>query len=397
MKKKTNRFLPYSRQTIDNKDISSVIKYLKNDFITQGSNIKDFEKNFAKFVGSKYAVACSSGTAALHLACLALGLNKNSNLLSPTVSFLASANCAQFLGANTYFTDVENENFTISIDSLKKELKKRKIDVVIAMHMGGQPADLEEIFNLQKKFNFKIIEDACHALGSKYKNTRIGSCKFSDISTFSFHANKVITTGEGGMITTNDKNIFEKILKLRTHGAHKNKREFENSNLALDEKGNSNMWYYEMKEVGYNYRLTSFQSALGNSQLKKINFFLKRKKKIAKLYRSLLKNNNLIKLLPENKNSITANHLFTLLIDFNRLGKSRNFIMNKLKLKGIGSQVLYIPLHLQPYYQKKYGYRLGDFPEAEKYYSDCLSIPIFSDLKDQEVKYIAKNINEIIS
>ena len=257
------RFLPYSRQDINNKDIKKVIDVLKSDFITQGPNILEFEKNFAKYVGAKYAVSCASGTAALHLSCLALGINKNSRIATSSITFVASANCGEFLGATTELSDIDNETYCMSIKSLEELLKKKKIDLVIPVHMCGHSADMQNIFNLKKKYNFKIIEDSCHALGGKYKNYKVGSCKFSDLSTFSFHPVKPLTTGEGGMITTNNKKIYEKIKIFRTHGITKDENKFKNKLNAFDKNKKANKWYYEMIALGYNYRLTDIQSAQG--------------------------------------------------------------------------------------------------------------------------------------
>tara|TARA_Y100000590_G_C15493242_1_gene928635 strand:- start:202 stop:999 length:798 start_codon:yes stop_codon:yes gene_type:complete len=263
--------------------------------------------------------------------------------------------------------------------------------------MAGHPANLNEIYNLKKKYNFKLIEDACHALGGSYKNTKIGSCKYSDISTFSFHPVKSITTGEGGMITTNSKEIYKKLLKLRSHGMNKDKNDFLNKDIAFDKDGKPNVWYYEITELGFNYRITDMQSALGESQLKKVDKFIKIRRKIAKTYNDGFAKNKLIKTPAETSNVKHAYHLYTILIDFKNLRKSRNQIMNELKKNNIGTQVLYIPIYQQPYYSKKYGYKKVDFPAAEKYYEKCLSIPIFPGLKKNEVNYVIKKINSIIS
>jgi len=396
VKKKLEHFLPYSRQSIDKKDIYEVTKTLKKDFITQGPKIYEFEKNFAKYVKAKYAVACATGTAALHIACQSLKLGKGRNLLTSPITFVASANCAQFLGADTHFADIDLDNYCISPSSLEKILKNKKIDIVVVVHMSGHPADLEGINNLKKKYDFKIIEDACHALGSSYKNKKIGSCFYSDISTFSFHPVKPITTGEGGMVTTNSEKIYKSLLKFRTHGIHKNKDDFFNKDMAYDKIGNVNQWYYEMSDLGHNHRITDFQSALGNSQLKKIDKFIQARRKIAKIYNNGFSKNKFIKVPKVNPNISHAYHLYTLLIDFKRINKSRNEIMKKLRDMNIGTQVLYIPVHLQPYYLKKYGFKIGDFPNAENYYESCLSIPIFPNIQKREIDYVIDRINNLV-
>ena len=391
------RFLPYSRQNIDKNDIKSVVQVLKSDFITQGPNIDKFEKEFAKYVESKYAICCATGTAALHLACLALGINSKSKVLTTPITFVASANCAEFLGANVNFTDVDDETYCMSVIDLEKKLKKQKIDLVIPVHLAGHSADMKKIYQLKKKYKFKIIEDSCHALGGKYNGYKIGSCKFSDISTFSFHPVKPITSGEGGMITTNSKKIYEKLKLLRTHGIHKNPNYFTNKELAFDKLHLPNKWYYEMSHLGYNYRLTDIQAALGSSQLTKIEKFAKKRNVIAKYYLKNLKTNNLIK-LPVTKVGVRhAFHLFTILIEFDKIKKTRNQVMEELASFNIGSQVLYIPVYYQPYYKKKYNYNPKDFPNASEYYSKALSIPIFFDLKKTEQNFIIKKINKIIN
>lgn len=391
------RFLPYGRQNIDRNDIKSIVEVLKSDFITQGPNINKFEKEFAKYVGAKYAVCCATGTAALHLACLALGINSKSRVLTSAITFVASANCAEFLGASIVFADIDEETNCMSIIDLEKKLKKQKIDLVIPVHLAGHSADMKKIYQLKKKYKFKIIEDSCHALGGKYNGYKIGSCKFSDVSTFSFHPVKPITTGEGGMITTNNKKIYEKLKLLRTHGIHKDPNYFTNKELAFDKLRVPNKWYYEMSHLGYNYRLTDIQATLGSSQLAKLDKFTRKRNQIAKNYLKNLKTNNLITLPLTKTNVYHAFHLFTILIDFDKIKKTRNQVIEELASFNIGSQVLYIPVYYQPYYKKKYNYDPEDFPNASKYYRKALSIPIFYDLKKTEQNFIIKKIHEIIN
>ena len=393
---KLKRFLPYGRQSLDNKDISAVCKVLKSDFITQGPEIINFEKNFAKYVGAKYAVACATGTAALHLSCLSLGINRKHNILTSPITFVASANCAEFVGAKTNFGDINLKDYCLSPSYLEKKLKKIKIDLVIVIHMCGHSADMKKIYALKKKYKFFLIEDACHALGGKFRGNKVGSCYYSDISTFSFHPVKPITTGEGGMITTNNKKIYEKLLIYRTHGIHKDKKKFTNKNLAFDKTGDVNRWYYEMIELGYNYRITDLQASLGNSQLKKIDKFTRKRNIIAKMYNKGFKENNLISTPRLEKNVKHAYHLYTLMIDFKKLKKTRNQVMTELANLKIGSQVLYIPVFLQPYYMKKYKINKSDYKNSITYYEQALSIPVFPSLKKEEVLYIIKKINKIV-
>lgn len=390
------RFLPYSRQTISEDDVKNVVKVLKSDFITQGPNINKFEKEFAKYVGAKYAVSCATGTAALHLSCLALGLDNKSSLATSSITFVASANCAEFLGAKVYLTDIDKDTYCMCPTSLENILKKNKIDVVVPVHMCGHSSDMKKILKLKKKYKFKIIEDSCHSLGGKYNNYKIGSCKYADISTFSFHPVKPITTGEGGMITTNNKEIYQKLLIYRTHGIIKDQAKFQNKKNAFENKV-VNRWYYEMIELGFNYRLTDIQSALGLSQLRKLDTFTSKRNQVAKKYDKAFKNNQNI-IIPKIKKKIKhAYHLYTILINFQKIGKTRNEIMTELHKHKIGSQVLYIPIYKQPYYNKKYKLNDKKFKNSEFYYNHALSIPIFPDLKSQEQKYIIKVINKIVS
>ncbi len=394
--KKLKRFFPYSRQMIDKKDIKQVIDVLKSDFITQGPRITDFEKSFAKYVNAKYAVSCATGTAALHLACMALGLSRGHTLATSPITFVASANCAQYLGAQTIFVDIENKSNCICPIQLEKLLRLKKIHTVVVIHMAGHSADMKKIYSLKKKYQFNLIEDACHALGGSIYKKKVGSCSFSDISTFSFHPVKPITTGEGGMITTNNKKIYEKLLLLRTHGITKEKKNFINKKLAFDKKGNQNLWYYEMLELGYNFRITDLQATLGHSQLKKLDSFIKTRKSIAKIYDQKFISNPFIKIPNVAANVSHAYHLYTILIDFKAINKSRNEIMKQLRKYNIGSQVLYIPVNLQTYYRKKYKFIASDFPKSLEYYKSCLSIPIFVGMKKKDAIFIADQINQFV-
>jgi len=391
------RFLPYGRQTIDQADIDAVIKVFDGDFITQGPRINEFERAFSQYVGAKYAVACSNGTAALHLACQALELCKGGKLVTSTVTFLSSANCAQFVNADTLFVDIDPDTYCMSTVELENLLKKEKIDVLVPVHLAGHSADMQAMFDLKEKYGFHIIEDACHAPGGMYNNTKIGSCKYSDMSIFSFHPVKHITTAEGGMITTNDEQLYNKLLRFRTHGMHKDPALFQNKTLAFDANGDQNIWYYEMFEVGHNYRITDIQCALGSSQLSKNDNSVKKRRSIASRYNAQFRNNPYITTPKEQSNVKHAYHLYTVLIDFEKLGKTRNTVMGELRDLKIGTQVLYIPVHLQPYYANKYRYKMGDFPYSENYYAHCLSIPMFHGLESEEVEYVIKCVNSVIA
>ena len=394
---KPSRYLPYSRQKITNSDIKNINKVLKSDFITQGPTILEFEKKFAKYVNAKYAISCATGTAALHISCLAMGISHKSKIATSPITFVASSNCAEFLGAKTRFVDVDKNTHCICPDELEKLLKKEKIDLVVAIHMAGHSAEMKKLSNLKKKYKFKLIEDSCHALGGKYNGYKVGSCKYSDICTFSFHPVKPITTGEGGMITTNNEKLYKKMLLYRTHGIHKNSKQFHNKKLAFDTNKKANRWYYEMSKLGYNYRITDIQAALGISQLKKINTFQKNRITIAKKYNKSFKKIDYLE-TPITKNNVNhAYHLYTLKIDFKKLRKTKNELMEELAKLSIGTQVLYIPVFLQPYYKKKYNYKMKNFPNSMSYYNKALSIPIFSDLSLQEQNYIIKKIISLIN
>lgn len=391
-----DRFLPYSRQIIDDDDIQAVTRVLSDDLITQGTRVSQFEEALAKVVGSEYAVVCANGTAALHLACLALGIGKEDNLVTPTVTFLASANCGQFVGANTTLVDIDSDSWCISTTHLESILKEKKVDVVVPVHFAGQCADMKSIKTMQEKYGFRVIEDACHALGATQGTSKVGSCEFSDLTVFSFHPVKHITLGEGGAITTNNEQLYRRLLRFRTHGIHKEASLFVNHDLAYDDEGKQNLWYYEMSELGLNYRITDIQCALGLSQLSKLSSFVESRRHIASTYNSKLKSIPLITTPHESVSTKHAYHLYTLLIDYKSLGRSRNSLMYSLRSHGIGTQVLYIPVHLQPYYARKYGYKFGDFPNAENYYERCLSIPIFPSMSSGEVDYVVRKLESLI-
>lgn len=390
------RFLPYSRQFISKGDIEKVVSVLKSDFITQGPEIINFEKNFAKYVGAKYAVACATGTAALHISCLALGINNKSKVLTSAVTFVASANCAEFIGANIDFVDIDKKTHCISVEDLERKLRtNKKIDLVIVVHLAGHSSNMKKINELKKNYKFSLIEDSCHALGGRYNKSKVGSCHYSDISTFSFHPVKPITTGEGGMITTNNKKIYDKLILFRTHGIHKNPKNFTNPDFGFDKNKEPNRWYYEMSDLGYNYRLTDIQAALGNSQLKRIDKITKRRNEVANFYKQELKNISCVTLPVSSKKIYHAYHLFTILFDFKKLKISKNSFMKKLAENGIGSQVLYIPVFLQPYYKKKYNFKIKNFPNAMNYYERALSIPIFFDITKNELKKVVSIIKKL--
>jgi UDP-4-amino-4,6-dideoxy-N-acetyl-beta-L-altrosamine transaminase len=375
----------YSEQSIDHEDISNVIKTLKSDLITTGPKILKFEKDLSNKVNSKYCVVFNSATSALHSACLALGLKKNDWLWTSANSFVASANCGLYCGAKIDFIDIELETYNLDLKKLEIKLhqaKKKKLlpKIVVPIVFAGQPYDRDSLIILAKKYKFKILEDASHGLGSKYKNKNVGSNK-DIISVFSFHPVKMITTGEGGSAHTSSQKYYNIMKSVSSHGIIRKKNKLNHG---------INHLLYEQKYLGFNYRLTDIQAALGISQLKKLNLFLKKRRNIAKTYNQYLDNKNLI--LPiEKKYAKSSFHLYVVLVNDDKK-KSRNNLINFLKKNKIFTNIHYKPIHLQPYF-KKFGFKKGDFKNAEKYYETAISLPIHPNLKKKEVMMIIKKIN----
>ncbi|MBC7474843.1 MAG: UDP-4-amino-4,6-dideoxy-N-acetyl-beta-L-altrosamine transaminase [Candidatus Sericytochromatia bacterium] len=389
--------IPYGRQYIDQDDINNVVEALKSDYLTTGPKVKEFEDELAKITGAKYAVAVSNGTTALHLASMCL-LKENDKVLTTPNSFLSTSNSILYVKAKPIFVDIQ-EDGNIDLELCEKYLKDDpSIKAIYAVHFSGKPVEQNKLKYLKEKYNIKILEDCSHSLGAyQIVDSEIinaGSCRYSDCSTLSFHPVKQITTGEGGAITTNNEEIYKHLLKLRSHGMTRESSDFENKEMAFtDNKVNS--WYYEMHELGHNYRLTDIQAALGLSQLNKLNIFIQKRKELSKLYESYLPANELIK--PLYKFSADSSyHLYVLLINFEKIGISRNEFMKKLFEKGIGSQVHYIPINKQPYY-KSLGYGNEETPTMDNYYSQCLSIPLYTSLSQENIKFISENILALIN
>lgn len=378
--------LNYGFQSIDNKDIRYVTRALKSNLLTTGPYVKQFEKLFAKKVGAKYAVAVSNATAGLHIAVQAANLPTNSEGITSANTFLASSNAFLYNKLKPVFADIDKQTFNVDPKNIIEKISK-KTSVLIPVHFSGQPCDMEEIKKLIKNKKIIIIEDAAHAVGSKYKNGKmVGSCYYSEMTVFSFHPVKTITTGEGGMITTNNITYYERLLMLRNHGMTKD--------LKMLTK-NPGPWYYEMHSLGYNYRLTDIQSALGISQLSKLDKFIKRRREIISKYNQAFKNISWLKVPYEEQGVFSAFHLYILLIDFNKIKKTRKQVMEILFKKGIGTQVHYIPVYLQPYYVKNFGFKKGICPNAEDYYEKCLSIPLFPAMKNSDISKVIKSIKEL--
>ena len=384
--------IPFSKQFISQEDIDCVVKVLKSDFLTQGPNTIKFEKKISQYTNSKYAVSSNSGSSSLHLACLAIGLNKNEIVWTVPNTFAASANCALNCGAKIDFVDIDSQTWNIDIKLLKKKLiearKKRKLPkILIPVHFAGQPTNQKEIWKLSKEFNFKIIEDASHSLGSKHYGEKTGSCKWSTITVFSFHPTKIITTGEGGAATTNSKNLAEQMKLYRTNGITKNPSSFS-------KKHANSPWYYEHQTIGFNYRMSELSAALGLSQLSRIGKFTKERNSIAKKYQKLFKNLP-VKLQKIEKFNFSSYHLMVIKFDLNKFKYSYKKIFNKLRAVGFYVNLHYMPLHLSPYF-KKNGFKKKDFPVSENFSSMSMSIPIFYGLQNKEIHQLHKIIQNFV-
>lgn len=373
-------FIPYGKQYIDEDDINEVIKVLKSDYLTTGPEIEKFEADFAKYVGSKYAVAISNGTAALHAACFATGINIGDEVITTPMTFAASANAILYCGGIPVFADINPLTYNIDPEKIREKITNRT-KAIIPVHFTGQPCDMDEINNIAKEFNLTVIEDASHALGAIYKDRKIGA--ISDMSTFSFHPVKHITTGEGGMITTDRKDLYEKLILFRSHGITRNN--------DLLEKKNEESWYYEQCELGYNFRITDIQCALGRSQLRKIDMFVNRRIEIANIYNEAFDKIDWITIPYQDNNRLSSWHIYILKFDLNKLNMKRNDIFNILKTKGIGVNLHYIPVYLHPYY-KKLGYERGLCPEAESLYEYIITIPLFPMMTDEDVERVIESV-----
>jgi len=389
--------IPYGRQSINFWDVYEVVKQLRFHSLTQGQKTLDFEQYVAEYCGAKYAVAVSNATAGLQIALKSLDLEENSTVATSPISFVASSNSILYNNLKPYFVDIDLENGNISIEKLTELLQEGlQISAIVPVHFAGQSCNMSALKELASKYNFKIIEDAAHALGGQHEDgSKVGSCKFSDLTVFSMHPVKSITSGEGGIITTNNKEIYVKLLRLRSHGINKLDDRFVNQ-INSQTNGETNLWYYEMIQLGYNFRLTDIQSALALSQIKRLDRFVSKRRKIANQYFSLLKNIKHIKpLIQINEIEKSALHIFVLNIDFTKLNISRNQLMKKLRNKGIGSQVHYIPIPMQPYY-RDLGFEPSDYPNAMHFYNSTLSIPIFPKLKKRNVKKICAVLKEVV-
>jgi UDP-4-amino-4,6-dideoxy-N-acetyl-beta-L-altrosamine transaminase len=364
--------IPYGKQDINQADINSVISVLRSDFLTQGPQVPLFEKIVSDYCGVEYGVAVNSATSALHIACLALELRKGDWLWTSPNSFVASANCALYCGAKIDFVDIDPQTYNLSTKELEKKLIQAKQDdnlpkILIPVHFAGQSCDMRKIQSLSREYGFKIIEDASHAIGGKYLDQPIGGCQYSDITVFSFHPVKIITTAEGGLATTNDKSLSERMQLFRSHGVTRNPR--------LMSKLSEGDWHYQQVDLGFNYRMTELQAALGVSQIQRLDEFVTRRHTLQERYDLLLAGLPIIK-PHQNQDSYSALHLYPIQIDLDSVDKNREKIFDELRQSGIGVHVHYIPIHTQPYYCQ-FGFKVGDFPSSESYYNRAISIPLF--------------------
>ena len=383
--------IPYGKQNINKEDINSVIEVMKSDFLTQGPVTPLFENELQSFCNAKYAVATINATSALHLACLSIGITKGDIVWTSPISFVASANCVLYCGGEIDFVDIDSKTYNMSIDSLENKLVQAKKDnklpkAIIPVHLSGQSCDMEKIAELSEKYGFKIIEDASHAIGAKYDGTPVGSCQFSDITVFSFHPVKIITTCEGGACLTNNKEIYEKIYNLRSHGIVRNQKDM------INEKEGS--WYYEQKFLGFNYRLNDLQSALGISQIKRLKSFISKRHKIARLYNKLFEDNKNVITPHQHEKSFSSFHLYIIKVT-NLDGYDRKEIFERLREQGYQVNIHYIPIYRHPYYSNKF--KKEDFPSSEEYYSKAISLPIFPYLDKKDIRNVVNIINNKIN
>lgn len=382
--------IPYGRQDINDDDIQSVISVLKSDFLTQGPVVPRFEKMVSDYCGATYAFAMNSATSALHVACKALGLSNGDVLWTTPISFVASSNCALYCGAKVDFVDIDPGTFNLSVDRLREKLIQAKATnclpkIVIPVHLCGQPCDMEEIFALSKEYGFKIIEDASHAIGARYKKSRIGDCQYSHITVFSFHPVKIITTAEGGMACTNDPALAREIELLRSHGITRNP--------DLMSKEPDGPWYYEQVDLGYNYRMTDLQAALGVTQFTRLESFIERRHDIARRYDEMFKNLPLaMQMRPDDRYS--SLHLYVIRLQDLPKPHTHLSAFEFLRKNDIGVNLHYIPIYRQPYYQK-FGYRNEAFPEAEKYYAEAISLPLFPNLTDEQQQHVVQTVRQL--
>lgn len=404
--------ISYGRQSIDDEDIAAVVEALRSDYLTTGPRVEAFERALADYCGARHAVAVSSGTAALHLAMLAAGLRPGNRVLTSANTFLASANCVEFVGATTDFADIDPFTYNVTVDTLRA-VWRDDVRAVVAVDFAGQPCDMPAIHALARERGALVIEDAAHSLGSAFEHRgrrcHVGGHPWADMTTFSFHPVKTVTTGEGGAILTDDDHLAERCRLLRSHGMIRPQVGVRESSAAASVSSSCPLladrgpWFYEMAEVGFNYRITDLQCALGISQLRRLDGFIRRRQEIVASYNAAFRALPCV-ICPRLSVAQSANfslhpsdvawHLYVLQVEFGDLGTTRTRMMGELKARGVGTQVHYIPVHLQPYYRNKYGYNPGKCPVAEAYYRRCLSLPLYSAMSDTDVACVVAAVRQ---
>ena len=381
----------YGRQDINEADIQAVESVLRSDFLTQGPAIERFERRVADYCGAKYAVAVCNATAALHIACLAAGMGKGDVLWTSPITFVASANCALYCGGDVDFVDIDAKTYNMSADLLEEKLRMAKTEgklpkMVIPVHLAGQSCDMRRIRALADEYGFAITEDASHAVGAEYLDTKVGSCAFSDMTVFSFHPVKIVTTGEGGMVLTNDAALYEKLRLYRSHGITRDPRYMTHES--------DGPWYYQQIALGFNYRMTDMQAALGCSQMDRLDEFVARRRALAARYDTLLQGLPVVTpyVMTEAHPSW---HIYIIRINHEQIGKTKQQVFEEMKKRGIALNLHYIPVHRQPYYEKL-GFHRGDFIQSEKYYEEAFTLPLFYELTDEQQNYIVESLQNVL-
>lgn len=378
----------YGRQNVNEADIQAVESVLRSDLLTQGPAIERFERRVADYCGAKYAVAVTNATSALHISCRAAGLSFDDTLWTSPITFVASANCGRYCGAKVDFVDIDDATYNMSTDELEKKLLAGgRPKVVVPVHLCGQSCDMERIHALAKRYDFSIIEDASHALGALYKDVRVGSCIYSDMTVFSFHPVKIITTGEGGMVLTNSKELYEKLVLYRSHGITR-----DSAKMTRESDG---PWYYQQIELGYNYRMTDIQAALGYSQMERLDAFVTRRRELAKRYNELLSDLPL-KTPTQSKDANSSWHIYVVRLDKKNVKKSKTEIFEEMKARGVTLNLHYIPVHLQPYYQNL-GFKAEDFPVSEHYYEETFTLPLYYGLTDEQQDEVVAALRDALA
>ncbi|MBN07635.1 MAG: UDP-4-amino-4,6-dideoxy-N-acetyl-beta-L-altrosamine transaminase [Rhodospirillaceae bacterium] len=398
----TDTFIPYARQSLTEDDIAAVVDVLRGNWLTQGPNIVAFEEAVATRVGADFAVAVATGTAALHCACYAAGVGPGDNIITSPITFAASGNCALYLGADVKFVDIRPDTYCFDPEKLEAAITP-ETRAIVPIDYTGQPCDIDPINEIAKRHGIAVIQDSAHALGAEYKSSPVGA--LSDMSIFSFHPVKHIAMGEGGLVATNDEELAARIRLFRTHGISNEPSMMQLQDQAADRASDKTRdmngpekapWYYEMQALGFNYRITDIQCALGTSQLKKLDKFLQRRREIASAYNDAFSQSPLLTIPFQEADRQSAWHLYMLRLNLDKMTKTRRQVFDDLRSSGIGVHVHYIPVHLLPYYRDRYGHDRGDFPEAESYYDSALTIPMFPAMTDDEVDRVISTVIEVV-